>query len=97
MITTTKRSEKVSRVFSALGDPTRLEILQTLLDYPGICVSAVAEELDLSVSAVSQQCKLMELSGVLARKRMGQKICYQVRLEDSMVKKVVKLIQGGEL
>ena len=94
---TTKRSEKVSRVFSALGDPTRLEILQTLLGYPGICVSALAEELDLSVSAVSQQCKLMELSGVLVRKRMGQKICYQIRLDDPMVRRVVKLIQGGEL
>lgn len=91
------RSEKVSRIFSALGDPTRLEILQTLIEYPGVCVSAVAEELGLSVSAVSQQCKLMELSGVLARRRKGQKICYQIRFEDSMVRRVVKLIQGGEL
>ncbi|MCA9333118.1 winged helix-turn-helix transcriptional regulator [Candidatus Saccharibacteria bacterium] len=92
----TKRQEKLSKFFNSLGDPTRLEILNTLTQYPGICVSALADELDLSVSAVSQQCKLMELSGILKRERKGQRICYQINSEEHLVKRLVNLIQGGD-
>jgi len=93
MSTQTVNNEKLTKVFSALGDDTRLEILNLLIKYPDICVSSLAEELGISVSAVSQQCKLMEFSGVLSRVRKGQRICYQIKSDDPVVRKVIKMIK----
>ncbi len=92
----TVRSEKVSRVFAALADGTRLDILNLLMEYPDICVSGIADELSISVSAVSQQCKLLELSGLVIRNRQGQKICYSVKHEDPMVESLLNIIKKGE-
>jgi DNA-binding transcriptional ArsR family regulator len=85
-------SEK-SRLFAALADETRLEILNLLILYPNICVSEIANRLGVSSSAVSQQCKLLELSGILRRIRRGQKVCYQIKTEDPDVRKALKLIK----
>lgn len=93
MINTEKRIEKASRLFAALADNTRIEILNKLIQYPDICVSSLADELGISVSAVSQQCKLMELSGVLQRNRQGQKICYSIKNDDPMVKKLINMVK----
>lgn len=82
-----------SRLFSALADETRLEILNTLMLYPNMCVGEVADWLKLSSSAVSQQCKLLELSGLLRRVRQGQRVCYQIRSEDPKVRKILKLLK----
>lgn len=88
-----QRDDKLAKVFSALGDETRMDIMELLIKYPDICVSSLAEELDISVSAVSQQCKLLELSGILTRVRKGQKICYQIKQTDPVVRKVIKMIK----
>ncbi len=85
--------ETKSRMFSALADPTRLEILNLLINTPNTCVSALADILNLTVSAVSQQCKLLELSGFLRRTRQGQRICYQVRTDNRDVQRALKLIK----
>lgn len=82
-----------SRIFAALADETRLEILNMLTNNPNTCVSSLAERLGLSVSAVSQQCKLLELSGILRRVRQGQRICYQVRTDDRSVRKLLQLVK----
>lgn len=93
MQTTQNDYKKTSRLFAALADTTRLEILNVLTNDSNVCVSALADKLGLSVSAVSQQCKLLELSGLLRRTRQGQRICYQLKLEDPIIRKVLKIIK----
>ncbi|MDB5185633.1 MAG: Transcriptional regulator, ArsR family [Candidatus Saccharibacteria bacterium] len=89
----TATEEKLPRIFAALGDSTRYQIMELLMRYPDICVSNLAFELDLSVSAVSQQCKLLELNGLVRRVRKGQQICYQVRRDDPLVRSILSLVK----
>ncbi len=93
MIQTAKSDTKLIKLFSALGDETRIKILRLLIKDNGICVSSLAFELGVSVPAVSQQCKLLEMSGLITRVRQGQKICYQVNDNDPVVNKVIKMVK----
>lgn len=86
-----QQSELVNK-FNALGDKTRFRLLQLLLEDDGICVSELASEIKISNAGVSQQLKIMEQAGILTRKRMGQKICYSVDLNNESNKKLMKLL-----
>lgn len=86
--------EKLARLFSVLGDLCRLRIVKVLLNNKDLCVTGVAKICDITPSAASQQLKILELSGIVARKRMGQKICYEIRRQDVLVKYLVGLIKS---
>lgn len=81
-------------IFNALGDSGRFKIFQILRSHKGICVSDVANILDISVSAASQQLRILELVGLVRRVRVGQMICYELKKENLLVKLVIKLIQA---
>lgn len=83
---------QLSRVFAALGDNTRYKIVKLLLQDKNICVGKIAETLDISPSAVSQHCRLLELTGIVSRNRIGQQTCYQVEVRDKRVRKLIKLM-----
>ncbi len=93
MNTISNNFENQSKLFAALADETRLEILNVLMNTSNTCVSGLADQLGLSVSAVSQQCKLLEMTGLLRRVRQGQRICYEVRTDNREVKKALSLIK----
>lgn len=93
MRSTENSDTKLIKLFSALGDETRIKILRLLIEDHGICVSSLALELGVSVPAASQQCKLLEMSGLITRVRHGQKICYQVKDNDPVVNKVIKMVK----
>jgi ArsR family transcriptional regulator, lead/cadmium/zinc/bismuth-responsive transcriptional repressor len=86
-------TERLAVVFNALGDPGRFRIFSLLLEYKGICVSEIAGVLDITVSAVSQQFRILEMSGLVRKERMGQKICYAVRQDDSLVRSLTQLVR----
>jgi len=85
---------KLARVFAALGDDTRLSIINRLKDPSGPCVSEIAHELGLSPSAISQQFRILEMNNIVKRQRQGQKICYRLNRDDKFVSKLVKLMEG---
>ncbi len=85
-----------SRIISAFADDTRIDILNLIIKFPNICVSSIANELSLSPSAISQQCKLLELSGVVIRLRQGQKICYKINKVNPTVEKLIEIIKEEE-
>ncbi|MBI3983933.1 winged helix-turn-helix transcriptional regulator [Candidatus Microgenomates bacterium] len=78
------------RLFAALADATRFQIVERLLAKPGICVSELAKELGVTPSAISQQCRLLELSGLLNRRRIGQRICYRLNQENKEVDRFIR-------
>lgn len=90
------QQQLIANTFNALADPTRIEIVELLLKNQDKCVSELAAELGISVSAASQSCRILELNRLLRRRRQGQKICYQVRTDDPFVRKVVKLVTAKE-
>ena len=75
--------------FSALGDPTRVRILDAL-SHGELCVCDLAAVLKLSQSAVSHQLRLLRESRIVRTRRNGRQIFYS--LDDQHV---VKLLSQG--
>ncbi|RHR22207.1 ArsR family transcriptional regulator [Clostridium sp. AF19-22AC] len=72
--------EEFSNVFKALGDKTRLKIIQLLLQ--GICTTqALAKKMQLSEAAISKHLKIMLEAGLVRKIRKGVYIEYEFRME----------------
>lgn len=87
----TKRDERLVFSLQLLGDKTRYKLFKLLMQDSELCVTEIAEKLNVSVPAVSQHFRMYERAGIVDKKRMGQKICYMLR-EDDLVTQITKLI-----
>ena len=65
-------TDQLSRVFSALADPTRRDMVArlTLAD---ATVNELAEPYDVSVQAVSKHLRVLEKAGLVSRRREAQR------------------------
>jgi ArsR family transcriptional regulator len=70
--------ECLSRLFSALGDPSRLRILHALMYLGEPRVGDVAKFADVSISAVSHQLRLLRDRGLVTSRRNGRQVYYSV-------------------
>lgn len=61
----------VARVFHALGDATRREILERVSKGP-VSVSMLAEPLQVSLAAVIQHLQVLEQSGLVHTEKIGR-------------------------
>lgn len=66
-------SQAITQTFAALGDPTRLAILNRLAADGDLTVQEIAAPFDMSLPAVSQHLKVLERAGLIARGREGQR------------------------
>ena len=65
-------TDQLSRVFAALADPTRRDIVARLT-VADATVGALAEPYDVSVQAVSKHLKVLEDAGLVSRSRDAQR------------------------
>ena len=70
--------DRLSRLFSALSDPTRLKILHALTVTPELAVCDLAVVADLSVSAVSHQLRLLRDRDLVTARRDGRIVYYSL-------------------
>ena len=70
--------ERLSQLFSALSDPTRLKILHALTVTEELCVCDLAAVAELSVSAVSHQLRLLRDRDLVRARRDGRMVFYSV-------------------
>ncbi len=71
------RFDDFSRFFKALGDPSRLELVQLLCAAPeGLTVKALIEEVPISQSTVSQHLRVLKDAGIIRGQRQGTSTCY---------------------
>ena len=70
--------EDLSRLYSALSDPTRLRILHALTVTKELCVCDLAVIADLSVSAVSHQLRLLRDRNLVRARRDGRMVYYSL-------------------
>ncbi len=70
--------ERLSRLFSAFADPTRLRILHALNVIDELCVCDLAALSDLSVSAVSHQLRLLRDRELVHARRDGRMVYYSL-------------------
>ena len=78
--------EQASGMFSAMGDPARLRLLELLLQQRH-CVSELAAETDASHPAVSNRLKILAAARLVTRTREGKHIYYA--LADDHVRQVL--------
>jgi DNA-binding transcriptional ArsR family regulator len=78
-----KLIDSLSRLYSALSDPTRLKILNSLTVTDELCVCDLAVIANLSVSAVSHQLRLLRDRNLVRARRDGRMVYY--RLAESHV------------
>lgn len=67
----------LSEFYKIFADPTRLRILDFLLNGPK-CVGEISESLDISQSAISHQLKNLRASNLVKTERLGKNICYSI-------------------
>lgn len=65
--------------FKTLGDSTRLRIVLELKTKK--CVGELAEELEMSQSAVSHQLNILKANGIVKSQRQGKYIYYMLQDE----------------
>lgn len=68
-----------SRIFKSLCSESGLRIFTFLGRVKEMCVSDIAREVHLSMSAASHQLKRMEAAGLVESVRTGRTICYVFR------------------
>ena len=64
-------SPATGALFDALGDPTRRAMVSLMAQGP-VTVSALAEPLGVTVTAVGQHLRVLELAGLAASEKRGR-------------------------
>ena len=65
-------TDQLSRVFAALGDPTRRDLVARLA-VGDATVSELAAPYDMSLQAISKHLKVLETAGLVTRGRAAQR------------------------
>jgi DNA-binding transcriptional ArsR family regulator len=83
-------ANRTAELFATLSDPSRVRIIDTLLENQEMNVSALAECLAMSESAVSHQLRLLRHTRLVRNRKKGRQVYYS--LDDEHV---VELFQKG--
>ena len=80
-------AERVADLFKALGDPTRVLILQALVEGDELCVHQLADLVGMSQSSVSHHLRLLRTYGLIRARRKGREVYY--RPDDDHVEQLI--------
>lgn len=83
--------QRLVHTMQLLGDSTRFSIFKLLTDDRELCVSEIAGTLNISPSAVSQHFKHFEMLGLVNKARHGQRICYSLKQDDTLIEQLKTL------
>ena len=78
----------IGELFKGFADPTRVHILYLLAEQE-LCVTDIAQGVELSQSAVSHQLRLLKQMQLIRFRREGKNILYS--LADDHVKTILKM------
>ena len=78
----------LAELFKVFGDSTRIRILYAMFDRE-LCVSDLADRLQLSQSSVSHQLRILKSSKLVKCRREGTSIFYS--LDDDHVRKIISM------
>lgn len=83
-------SGQMANLFKIMGDPNRLKIMMALAKEE-LCVCDIATLLDVSVSAVSHQLRLLRTARLVKIHKEGKMVYYS--LDDEHVKLIMDMAQ----
>ena len=79
----------IAELFKGFADPTRVHILALLLSKEELCVTQIAQNVQLSQSAISHQLRLLKQMRLIKYRREGKNILYS--LADDHVKTILEM------
>lgn len=68
----------ISKVIKIVGDENRLKILCILFSEKNICVSDIAEKMNMSIAIISHHLQVLSKADILEPVRDGKRICYKL-------------------
>ena len=71
--------KRVARLMKTVGHPSRLKIIELLIEKHTLPVREIYEAIDISQSNASQHLKSLEDVGVLTSTREGKNIFYEIK------------------
>ena len=71
--------QNLDRVFQALSDPSRRQIVELLREAGRLKVGDIAQAFDVSLNAVSKHLKVLEGAGLVRREILGREHWIEVR------------------
>jgi len=74
-------ADPASRVFAALADPTRRQVLGLLGGQGELTATALADRLPISRQAIVKHLTVLDDAGLVAGRRVGREVRYAVRPE----------------
>lgn len=86
-----KQKYKISKVFKALSDPTRLEIIMLLAMKPH-CVCELANIIGFSQPTISKHLKVLTEAGIISYTKSKFFIIYQLSPKDEFIAKILKTL-----
>ncbi len=81
--------DKSVNIFKALGDNTRLKIVEALIEKDAN-VNSLVVMLGMTQSAISHQLKILKLNGIIKSGRKGKEVYYS--LDDSHIETIVRSV-----
>lgn len=85
--------QQLAKQFSALGDKTRYAIVVSMINGEGLCVSQLAEQLNMTPAAISQHLKILEQAGIVVPAREGRRVCCALNQQSESVSQLTELMQ----
>jgi ArsR family transcriptional regulator, cadmium/lead-responsive transcriptional repressor len=68
-------------LWSAIGDPSRRQVLDLLVSQGGVSASWLAGRVPFSRQAVSKHLVVLERAGLISRRKQGREVVYQVQAD----------------
>lgn len=81
--------DSIAELFKGFADPTRVHILSLLMGKEELCVTQIAEKVEISQSAVSHQLRLLKQMHLIKFRRDGKNILYS--LADEHVRTILRM------
>lgn len=78
----------LANFYKIMGDPTRLKILITLIEEPK-SVGVVANKLNMTISAISHQLRVLKDAKLVKANKIGKEVFYE--LDDSHIKLILDM------
>ncbi len=79
----------LAAIFSALSDPSRLRILNLLLESGDLCVCDIERTLGFTQTKVSRHMRYLRRAGLVSARKSGRWVIYSLRRGDALERGIV--------